>query len=84
MRKTFLSIAITLMFAAASFAQSDKPMLFRQPTMNKTDIVFVFAGDLWKVSAQRRSGRTTYERDRKRIQPDLFAGRQLDRVHGRI
>jgi len=33
----------------SSFAQSDKPTLFRQPTMNRTDIVFVYAGDLWKV-----------------------------------
>ena len=49
MRKTTLSIVFTLIFAAASFAQGDKPMLFRQPTMNKTDVVFVYAGDLWKV-----------------------------------
>jgi tricorn protease len=31
------------------FAQ-DKPTLFRQPTINKTEIVFSYAGDLWIVS----------------------------------
>ena len=51
MKKIFLTLSLLLIFSFAVFAQnSDKPMLFRQPTMNKTDIVFVFAGDLWKVS----------------------------------
>src|SRR5207247_2108027 len=30
-------------------SQGDKPTLYRQPTMNRTDIAFVYAGDLWKV-----------------------------------
>ncbi|CAN5428268.1 S41 family peptidase [soil metagenome] len=50
MKKFTLSVLISLITAVAVFAQTDKPMLFRQPTMNKTDVVFVFAGDLWKVS----------------------------------
>ncbi|MBI3684115.1 MAG: PD40 domain-containing protein [Acidobacteria bacterium] len=33
---------------------AEGPHLFQQPTMNKTHIVFVFAGDLWKVD--RRGG----------------------------
>ena len=46
-------VALTMVFALTSaFAQTDKPMLFRQPTVNKTHIVFVFAGDLWKVSRE--------------------------------
>ena len=49
MRKRILSLLITLTTATAVFAQADKPMLFRQPTMNRADIVFVYAGDLWKV-----------------------------------
>src|SRR5689334_18602860 len=53
MNRIFLSILFLLIVSAAVFAQNDALMLFRQPTMNKTDIVFVFAGDLWKVS---RSG----------------------------
>lgn len=50
MKKTLLAVLILLVASISAFAQSDKPMLFRQPTMNKTHIVFVFAGDLWKVS----------------------------------
>src|SRR5437660_10266522 len=53
MKKIALIFVFVLAASAAIFAQADKPMLFRQPAMNKTDIVFSFAGDLWKVS---RSG----------------------------
>ncbi|HEX8288433.1 MAG TPA: PDZ domain-containing protein [Pyrinomonadaceae bacterium] len=50
MRKIIITIFIALCASFAAFAQNDSPMLFRQPTMNRTDIVFVFAGDLWRVS----------------------------------
>src|SRR5688572_10806092 len=50
MKRTVLAFLILLTTSVAVFAQSETPMLFRQPTMNKTDIVFVFAGDLWRVS----------------------------------
>src|SRR5438445_4519414 len=53
MKKIILAFLIALVTSIVGLAQADKPMLFRQPTMNKTDIVFSFAGDLWKVS---RSG----------------------------
>ncbi|HSK74234.1 MAG TPA: PDZ domain-containing protein [Pyrinomonadaceae bacterium] len=53
MKRTVLGFLILLTASIVVFAQSETPMLFRQPTMNKTDIVFVFAGDLWRVS---RSG----------------------------
>lgn len=49
MRKIILTLLILVAAIIPAMAQ-DKPMLFRQPTMNKTHIVFVFAGDLWKVS----------------------------------
>lgn len=53
MKKNTLILLIIFIAAVANYAQtSDKPMLFRQPTMNKTHIVFVFAGDLWKVSRE--------------------------------
>lgn len=51
MKKIILTILITLIASVATLAQ-DKPMLFRQPTMNRTHVVFVFAGDLWKVSRE--------------------------------
>ena len=50
MKKIVLIILILLVASTAVFAQGDKPMLFRQPTMNRTDIVFVYGGDLWKVA----------------------------------
>src|ERR1039458_3775925 len=33
-------------------AASDKPLLLRHPTMNRTQIVFSFANDLWSVSRE--------------------------------
>jgi tricorn protease len=50
MKKVISSILLSLVVSVAVFAQSEAPMLFRQPTMNRPDIVFVFAGDLWRVS----------------------------------
>jgi tricorn protease len=49
MKNIFLTFLV-LIFATATFAQGDKPMLFRLPTVNQTHIVFVYAGDLWKVA----------------------------------
>lgn len=51
MRKVILTLLILFAVFIPAMAQ-DKPMLYRQPTMNKTHIVFVFAGDLWKVSRE--------------------------------
>ena len=39
---TFLILAIA---STVVLAQADKVTLYRQPTMNRTDIVFVYAGD---------------------------------------
>src|SRR5258705_12560544 len=50
MKKLFVVISFLFILPVFVSAQAEKPMLFRQPTMNKTDIVFTFAGDLWKVS----------------------------------
>ena len=44
MSRTFL---LCILAAAWCFAQ--KPLLLQKPTLNATHIVFVFAGDLWKV-----------------------------------
>src|SRR4051794_9809034 len=48
MQRIILSILLGLSCSIVSLAQA--PLLLRQPTMNKTDIVFSFAGDLWKVA----------------------------------
>jgi tricorn protease len=41
-------IFLGLVFCAASGAES--PLLFQQPTLNRTRVVFALAGDLWTVS----------------------------------
>lgn len=74
MKKIILSILIVIIATIAVFAQAEKPMLFRQPTMNKTDVVFVFAGDLWKVSrsggAAERMTSGTGSESNPRFSPD--------------
>lgn len=50
MNRSFAAILLSLAFClTASAAQADVPMLFRTPAMNRTHIVFSFAGDLWSV-----------------------------------
>jgi len=44
MRPLFALCALTAIGAAA-----DEPLLLQKPTLNKTHIVFVYAGDLWSV-----------------------------------
>src|SRR5579864_2912003 len=50
--RRFSSAAVIVLFAATFLqaAQSDPPLLLRFPTVNKTHIVFNYAGDLWIVS----------------------------------
>ena len=49
MKKVLLPIFSILLLAAASPAQTDKPLLMRNPTLSKTHIIFSYAGDLWIV-----------------------------------
>ncbi len=53
-RFSLLSILVLAALGASVLAQN-KPMLFQQPAMNATHIIFGFADDLWKVA---RSGGT--------------------------
>jgi tricorn protease len=50
--KKFLLVLAALLISAAhsSFAQGEKPLLLRQPTLSLTDIAFMYGDDLWKVS----------------------------------
>src|SRR5438309_7361155 len=48
MKKAILLLALLISIASTSFAQSNK-LLLRKPTLSKTQIVFVYAGDLWIV-----------------------------------
>ena len=54
MRKAFLSLSLLLIAAAMmisdhSSSAQERPLLVRKPTMNRTHIVFQYAGDLWSV-----------------------------------
>lgn len=58
MKKFALAAAAALLlFATLTQAQSEKPLLLRQPTMNKTQIAFVYAGEIWTVN--REGGEAT-------------------------
>src|SRR5438874_9072765 len=54
MRRALLSFLFLLLAWQAGStrlcrAQGEKPLLLREPTVSKTDIVFSHAGDLWSV-----------------------------------
>ena len=49
MRKAILSLVLLLATASLGFAQSERPLLLRDPALSKTHIAFVYAGDLWIV-----------------------------------
>ena len=48
MKRGMLSVAL-LLAAGAAFGQADKPVLLEKPTVNRSHIVFVYAGHLWSV-----------------------------------
>ncbi len=50
MKPTILTLAFLLTATGLCLAQSDKPLLMRNPTLSKTHIVFSYAGDLWSVA----------------------------------
>lgn len=52
MKNIILSILVSLCAFVSAFAQNDKPTLFRQPAISKTQIVFSYAGDLWMVTRE--------------------------------
>ena len=56
MRKAILALLVFLSIASIDAgigsAQLNKPLLMRNPTLSKTHIVFVYAGDLWLVGRE--------------------------------
>src|SRR6185503_8798448 len=50
MKKVLLPCLYLLLLTAAAMAQPNQPLLMRNPTLSKTQIVFSYAGDLWTVS----------------------------------
>ena len=58
MRKFPFAVAtVLLVFVAVCHAQSEKPLLMRQPTMSNSQIAFAYGGDIWTVS--REGGEAT-------------------------
>ncbi|HYP28347.1 MAG TPA: PDZ domain-containing protein [Blastocatellia bacterium] len=52
MIRVFFALSLLLAAAAGAFAQADAPTLFQKPSVSRTHIVFVYAGDLWTVSRE--------------------------------
>ncbi len=53
MRKLLRWVAVVILWAGAGIGESeaaDAPLLLQQPTISKTDIVFVYGGYLWSVA----------------------------------
>ena len=50
--RIFLSLALICCSFVATKAQTETATLFQNPTVNKTSIVFSYAGDLWIVSRE--------------------------------
>ena len=51
-RKTALASILAFFMAGIGLARAEKPLLLKQPTLSQTQIVFVFAGDLWIVGRE--------------------------------
>jgi tricorn protease len=49
MSKSILTLLFALSATSICFAQSEPATLFQKPAVNRTHIVFVYAGDLWSV-----------------------------------
>src|SRR3954468_1303515 len=46
------SILLIFLAAGACSSEQDSPLLLRDPSVSRTDIVFTYAGDLWMVSRE--------------------------------
>ena len=84
MKTVYKSCLALLLVAAAAHAQRQpEPLLLQQPTMNQSEVVFVYAGDLWAVSRQGGAARRLTSgpglKDHPKFSPDgrwiAFTGR---------
>jgi tricorn protease len=50
MRKSLLAFLFLLASASVTFGQAEKPLLLREPTVSRTEVVFSYAGDIWIAS----------------------------------
>src|SRR4030042_3667224 len=49
LRRIFLIFLTSLIIFPLIAASKDTPILAQKPALNRTPVVFVYAGDLWKV-----------------------------------
>ncbi len=76
-------LALLLVATAARGQSRPEPLLLQQPTMNQSEVVFVYAGDLWAVSRQGGAARRLTSgpgiKDHPKFSPDgrwiAFTGR---------
>ncbi|HZS47915.1 MAG TPA: PDZ domain-containing protein [Blastocatellia bacterium] len=52
MKQVILILALLFVMSGLCFGQSAPPLLMRNPTLSRTQIVFSYAGDLWSVSRE--------------------------------
>jgi tricorn protease len=52
MPRSLLCLLLALLCAPAALAQGQKPLLLRRPTVSRTQVCFVYGGDLWIVSRE--------------------------------
>jgi tricorn protease len=52
MKRVLFVLSLSLLIAASASAQTDRPQLLQKPTLSRTQIVFVYAGDLWTVARE--------------------------------
>lgn len=52
MKRLFFILSLLLATATSGLAQNDRPLLLQKPTVSRTHIVFVHAGDLWIVNRE--------------------------------
>ncbi|MGC1687849.1 MAG: PDZ domain-containing protein, partial [Candidatus Acidiferrales bacterium] len=50
MKRFVLMAILALAGGVVSHAQADKPLLLREPSLSKTQIAFIYGGDIWLVS----------------------------------
>ncbi len=71
-------------YAGTVYADSNPPLLLQKPGLSKTQIVFVYAGDLWTVPREGGDARRLTSGPRYRDQSCLFAGWRYHRIHRRV
>jgi tricorn protease len=52
MTRIYLFVLLLLATTVSALAQTEKATLYQKPTLNRTHIVFVYAGDLWIVGRE--------------------------------